>query len=43
LGFSATASLKRSDFGMKTAAGLIGDDIGIRIEVLGVPHGSKPG
>jgi polyisoprenoid-binding protein YceI len=33
-GFSATAKLKRSAFGMNTAAGLIGDDVDIRIEAL---------
>ncbi len=34
VGFSATASLKRSDFGMTTAANLVGDDVAIRIETL---------
>lgn len=34
VGFSATASLKRSDFGMMTAANLVGDDVAIRIETL---------
>ena len=33
-GFSATGRLKRSDFGMTTAAALIGDDVDIRIEAL---------
>lgn len=33
-GFSATASLQRSDFGMNTAAALIGDDVSVRIEAL---------
>lgn len=33
-GFSARAKLKRSDFGMKTAAALIGEDVDIRIEAL---------
>jgi polyisoprenoid-binding protein YceI len=33
-GFSATARVKRSDFGMTTAAALIGDDVDIRIEAL---------
>lgn len=32
-GFSATATLKRSDFGMRTFKGTIGDDVEIRIEV----------
>ncbi len=34
VGFSATASLKRSDFGLMTAANLVGDDVAIRIETL---------
>lgn len=34
VGFSATAMLKRSDFGMLTAANLVGDDVAIRIETL---------
>lgn len=34
VGFSATASLKRSDFGMMTAANFVGDDVEIRIETL---------
>lgn len=33
-GFSATAQIKRSDFGMETALGLIGDDVSIQIEAL---------
>lgn len=33
-GFSATARVKRSDFGMTTAAALVGDDVDIRIEAL---------
>ena len=33
-GFSATAQLKRSDFGMTTAGKLIGDEVQIRIEAL---------
>ena len=33
-GFSATTRLKRSAFGMTTAAALIGDDVAIRIETL---------
>lgn len=36
-GFSATGTLKRSDYGITTATGLIGDDVTIRIEALGVP------
>ena len=34
VGFSATASLKRSDFGMTTAGNLVGDEVAIRIETL---------
>ncbi len=34
VGFSATASLKRSDFGMTSAANLVGDGVSIRIETL---------
>ena len=34
VGFSATVTLKRSDFGMMTAANLVGDDVAIRIETL---------
>ncbi|HBK91429.1 MAG TPA: polyisoprenoid-binding protein, partial [Parvularcula sp.] len=33
-GFSATARLKRSDFGMTTALGMVGDDVTITIEAL---------
>lgn len=33
-GFSATALLKRSDFGMTTALGLVGDEVTIIIEAL---------
>ncbi len=36
-GFSATAMIKRSDFGIKIVPQFIGDDVTIRIEVLGVP------
>lgn len=36
-GFSATGTLKRSDYGMSTAVGLIGDEVSIRIEALGTP------
>lgn len=32
IGFSATASLKRSDFGMKSWRSLVGDDVELRIE-----------
>ena len=35
-GFSATASLKRSDFGMEYGLPMIGDDVEIRIEVEGI-------
>lgn len=34
VGFSATATLKRSDFGMTTALGMVGDDVEIRIEAM---------
>lgn len=34
-GFSATASLRRADFGMTTAPALIGADVAVRIEALG--------
>ena len=34
VGFSATGALKRSDFGMLTAANLVGDEVAIRIETL---------
>jgi len=33
-GFSVVATLKRSDFGMTTAQGLVGDEVAIRIEAL---------
>ena len=33
-GFSATGMLKRSDFGLETAMGLVGDEVAIRIETL---------
>jgi polyisoprenoid-binding protein YceI len=33
-GFSATARLKRSDFGMTTALGMVGDEVTITIEAL---------
>ena len=35
-GFSATASLKRSDFGMNYGLPMVGDDVQIRIEVEGL-------
>lgn len=35
-GFTATGSLKRSDFGMTTAQGLVGDAVEITIEALAV-------
>lgn len=35
-GFSARASLKRSDFGMKYGLGIIGDEVEIRLEVEGI-------
>ena len=38
-GFSATTALKRSEFGIQTAMGLIGDDVSIQIEALG--HAAK--
>lgn len=34
VGFSAVATLKRSDFGMTTAQGMVGDDVRIVIEAL---------
>ena len=34
-GFSAHGTLKRSDFGMKYLAGAIGDDVTLRVELLG--------
>ena len=33
VGFSATTTIKRSDFGIKTYLGPVGDDISIRIEI----------
>lgn len=33
-GFTLMGTLKRSDFGSKTALGLVGDEVGIRIEAL---------
>ena len=38
-GFSATTSVKRSDFGMKFGLPLIGDDIEIRLEIEGIRRG----
>ena len=34
-GFSAHGTLKRSDFGMKYLVGAIGDDVTLRLELLG--------
>lgn len=34
VGFSIVATLKRSDFGMTTAQGMVGDDVAVRIEAL---------
>lgn len=34
VGFSVVATLKRSDFGMTTAQGMVGDEVAIRIEAL---------
>jgi polyisoprenoid-binding protein YceI len=39
IGFSASATLKRSDFGMKRYATEIGDEISIRIEAEGLRDG----
>lgn len=36
-GFSAKANIKRSDFGIKTALPMIGDDVEIFIEIEGLP------
>ena len=33
-GFSATAVVKRSEFGLETAAALVGDDVEVRLEIL---------
>lgn len=41
-GFSASASLKRSDFGMKSWSTLVGDDVGLRIEAELVRGGGDP-
>jgi polyisoprenoid-binding protein YceI len=43
-GFTATGVLKRSQWGLTTASALIGDDVAITIEALGVVHeaGSTP-
>jgi polyisoprenoid-binding protein YceI len=35
VGFSATTTIKRSDFGMKAALGMIGDDVDLVIQVEG--------
>jgi polyisoprenoid-binding protein YceI len=38
VGFSARAKIKRSDFGMKAALGMIGDDVELVIEIEGREH-----
>ena len=38
VGFSATTKVKRSDFGMKAALGMIGDDVDLVIQVEGREH-----
>ncbi len=38
-GFDATASIKRSDFGMSKAVPMVGDDVEIRISVEGLQEG----
>lgn len=40
-GWSATTSLKRSDYGMKYGLPMIGDDVEIRIEVEAIREGSS--
>ena len=40
-GFSSTAKLKRSDFGMKYGLPLIGDEVSIIIEVEGIRQGGS--
>ncbi|WP_315983322.1 YceI family protein [Aliamphritea spongicola] len=35
-GFTATGTIKRSDFGMKYGAPMIGDDIALRLELEGI-------
>ena len=41
-GFSATTSIKRSDFGMNYGLPAIGDDIEIRLEIEGIREGDAP-
>ncbi|MBB5577402.1 MULTISPECIES: YceI family protein [Rhizobium] len=38
IGFSATTKVKRSDFGMKAALGMIGDDVDLVIQVEASEH-----
>ena len=38
VGFSATTNIKRSDFGMKAALGMIGDEVELVIQVEGREH-----
>ena len=38
VGFSATTKVKRSDFGMKAAHGMIGDEVDLVIQVEGSAH-----
>ncbi|CAN7542516.1 YceI family protein [Mesorhizobium sp. LjNodule214] len=38
VGFSARTSIKRSDFGMKAALGMIGDEVSLVIQVEGRAH-----
>ncbi|TDW14774.1 polyisoprenoid-binding protein YceI [Rhizobium azibense] len=38
VGFSATTKVKRSDFGMKAALGMIGDEVDLVIQVEGREH-----
>ncbi|SCW51106.1 Polyisoprenoid-binding protein YceI [Rhizobium mongolense subsp. loessense] len=40
VGFSATTKVKRSDFGMKAALGMIGDEVDLVIQVEGREHQS---
>lgn len=40
-GFSATANIKRSDFGMKYGLPLIGDDVALNIQVEGFRQGGS--
>ncbi len=43
IGFSATGQFKRSDFGVKTALGLVGDEVRFRIEGMAVAPPSEDG